>query len=90
MMHHHSPAMKMVGMITWLVTALAAVAVGLEALGITIGKQWDIWQSAFVANNLPWIVQPAHYVIGAAGLVSLLIWFACLGCNERHDGRSHR
>ena len=87
MLHHHSHAMKVVGMITWLVTAIAALLVGLEAVGIAMGKSWSFWQSEFVMNNLPALIQPAHYLIGLCGLISLITWFTCLGqCGDhRHD-----
>lgn len=84
-MMHHSPAMRIVGMVTWLVTALSALAVGLEALGNYMGKSWNIWQSDFIMNNLPNIVQPAHFLIGLCGLISLITWFMCLGSCADHS-----
>jgi len=85
-MMHHSPAMKIVGMITWLVTALSAVAVGLAALGASMGKSWDIWKMDIIVNNMPALVQPLQYIIGVCGLISLITWFMCLGscCTETH------
>ena len=86
MMHHkHSPAMRLLGSIAWLLTALAAVAVGLAALGLSLGKNWNIWESDFVVNNLAWLVQPLQYAIGLAGLIALICWFMCLGqCDDKH------
>jgi hypothetical protein len=89
-MMHHSPAMKVVGMITWLVTALSAVAVGAAALGASMGKSWDIWQSDFIMNNVPSLVQPAFYVIGVCGLISLITWFMCLGHCHSCEGKEHK
>lgn len=85
--HHHSPAMRLVGSIAWLVTALAATASGLMALGLSMGKNWNVWESEFVVTNLHWLVLPAHYVIGVCGVVSLLAWLSCLG---KHDDHHHK
>lgn len=88
MHHHHSPAMRLLGSIAWLVTALAALAAGLMGLGVSMGKNWNVWQSDFVMNNLQWLVLPAHYVIGLCGLISLVAWLKCLGKHDDH--REHK
>jgi hypothetical protein len=84
MHHHHSPVVRLLGSISWLVTALSSLAVGLAALGNSMNKNWNIWDQDFVVANLGWLVQPALYVIGVCGLFSLLCWFMCLGkCDDR-------
>lgn len=87
MLNHHSHAMKVIGSISWLVTALAAIATGLMGLGVALGKNFNIWDMDFIVNKLPWLVLPAHYIIGICGLLSLISWFTCLG--ECTDGRHH-
>ena len=88
MLHHkhHSPALRLVGKVSWLLSAVGALAWGLLALGNSMGKNWNLWEQDFVVNNLAWAVQPLQYAIGLAGLVGLVSWFMCLGhCHE--DGR---
>lgn len=80
MMHHHhnhSPAMKIVCMVTWLVTALSSLFIGLDALGKHMGKDWNIWHSDLVMHHMPALIQPAMYLIGICGLYSLISWFMC-------------
>lgn len=84
-MMHHSPAMKIVSMISWLLTSLAALAVGLAALGANLGKSWDLW--GIVGDNMPALMQPLQYAVGIAGLLSLIMWFGCVsgGCYSDHQ-----
>lgn len=85
---HHSPALRLVGKLSWLLTSIAAIAWGLLALGNSLGKNWNIWEQDFVVNNLAWAVQPLQYVIGLAGLVGLISWFMCLGhCHDDHKSK---
>lgn len=76
--------MKIVGMIAWVVTALAAIAIGLMPLGYRVFEnQW------FVAN--PMALNIAQYVIGILGVLSLVMFFAsCFGagcgCCHNHVG----
>ena len=85
---HHSPAMRLLGAIAGFLVALSAVAVGLAALGVSMGKNWNIWESDFIVNNVAWLVQPLQYAIGLAGLLALITWFMCLGCDDhKHDKR---
>jgi uncharacterized membrane protein YuzA (DUF378 family) len=89
MFHHHSPLMKTVGSLSWLLGSLGALAWGLIGLGHSMGKNWNIWESDFIMNNAQWLIQPAQYIIGVAGLLGLISWFMCLGhchsCDEKHD-----
>ncbi len=86
MMHHkhHSPAMRLLAKVAWLLSALAALAVGLAALGMSMGKNWNFWESEFLVNNMAWLIQPLQYAVGLAGLISLIGWFMCMGCDEKH------
>lgn len=85
--NHHSPALRIVGQISWLLTAVAAIAWGLIALGVTLDKKLNIWESDFVVRNLPWLVLPGQYIIGVCGVISLIMWILCLG--HGHDERNH-
>jgi uncharacterized membrane protein YuzA (DUF378 family) len=60
-------------MLTWLLTALGSIHLGLVGLG------FNLWQHPLVQNNLSWLVQPAHWVIGAAGVISLVMFVTKLG-----------
>jgi uncharacterized membrane protein YuzA (DUF378 family) len=85
MMHHHShsPAMRLVGSISWLITSLAAIAWGLIGLGNSMHKNWNIWEMDFVVNNLQWLVLPAQYIVGFCGVVALVSWFMCMSCDHK-------
>lgn len=83
--HHHSALMRVVGSLSWLLSAIGALAWGLIGLGNSMGKNWNIWESDFIVNNAAWLVQPAQYIIGVAGLLGLISWFMCLGCHDKHD-----
>lgn len=83
--HHHSPAVRALGSLAWVLAAVGAVAWGLIGLGAYLGKSWNIWEAGFIMNNLSWLVVPAQMLIGLAGLVSLLVWAKCLGhCHDDH------
>jgi uncharacterized membrane protein YuzA (DUF378 family) len=84
MMHykHHSPAVRLICKISWLLSSIGALAWGLLALGNSMDKNWNIWDH-LVNNNLQWAVQPLQYLIGLSGLVGLITWFMCLG--HKHD-----
>jgi uncharacterized membrane protein YuzA (DUF378 family) len=84
MMHykHHSPAVRLICKISWLLTSIGALAWGLLALGESMGKDWNIWTQPWM---MPSLVQPLQYLIGLAGLVGLISWFMCLG--HKHDGK---
>ena len=62
--------MKLVGMITWLVTALASIAIGLKPFGYNL-FELDIMH--------PQIISILHYGIGIFGIVSLLMLLGSFG-----------
>lgn len=82
MMHHNSPAMKLVGTISWLLCSIAAIAWGLIGLGSYLGKNLNIWDMIFV-NQLAAVVSPLQIIIGVAGLISLLCLFTCCGHKDK-------
>ncbi len=82
MMHnHHSPAMRAIGMLSWVLTSIAAIAWGLIGLGNSLGKNLNIWDTSLFAN-MPALVQPLQYAIGVAGLISLYCLLTCSGHKE--------
>lgn len=85
MMHHHhnSPAMKLVGTISWLLCSIAAIAWGLIGLGGYLGKDLNIWNLNLFSNTLAALVLPLQVVIGVAGLISLLCLFTCCGHKDK-------
>lgn len=72
----HNSLAKILGLVAWVVTALAAINVGLLPFG------YDFFKLPFVQNNIPQLVTPLYYLIGVAGVVSLVLFFmACTsGC----------
>lgn len=68
-----SPAMHWVGMVTWAVTALVSLHVGLTALG------FDFSQSGFFMSN-PGALMPLKFFIGLCGLISAVMFaLSCCG-----------
>lgn len=61
--------------ITWLITALGAIHLGLVALG------YDIFTHSLFATTLHGWVVPIHYVIGIAGIFSLVMYFSAMTCS---------
>ena len=81
---HCSPAIHILGMIAWLLTALGAIHLGLIALG------FDFWKMQFLANLPAWSPLAVGYAMGAAGVISLILWFMNLGnahCDTKHTTR---
>ena len=64
----HSPAMKAVGTAIWIIVAIGAINWGLDALG------YNIFNMPFVQMNLTQFVYPFKLIIGAAGLLSLIMF----------------
>ena len=59
MMHHHSPAMKVIGLLSWLLCSVAAIAWGLIALGGYLGKDLNIWNMGLFERHMAGLVMPA-------------------------------
>lgn len=65
-----SPVMKMVGMAVWVITALGAVHVGLGALGYNL-----LAHPMFMS-----LARPLEYLVGLAGVLSLVMLVMHGGC----------
>ena len=65
--HHKSPLVKTVGMLSWVITALTAIHVGLCPLG------YNLLRTEMMQMRFPALVAPVQYLVGLAGLVSLLM-----------------
>lgn len=81
MMHTHSPFGRVVGLVAWILTSVAAIAWGLIALGNSMGKNWNLWDSSFLAG-MPAVIQPLQYLIGIAGLISLFCLITSAHCKD--------
>lgn len=84
-----SPLMAWVGMISWCVTALASINVGLSYFG------WNFFSSEFVVKNLDWLVDPLYWLIGISGLVSFIMFILacscwCSSCNGSECGCTYK
>jgi len=73
-MMSHSPAMKMLGMATWVITALASI----NMLTGLYGYDFFAW----MMNSMPGMVMPAVWIVGLSGLISLAMFIkmAFMGC----------
>ena len=58
--------LKWLAMATWLITGLSALNTGLMQFGMNM--------MSFVSSSLPWLVTPLAYIVGLAGLISLLLF----------------
>ena len=67
-----SPIMRIVGLGTWLITALVTINVGLQPFA------YDFFSLGFMQN----ISAPAHYVLLAFGALSLVMFFMALSCTK--------
>jgi len=78
--HHQSPLMRTVGMLSWVITALASIHVGLCPLG------YNLFKTEMMRMSFPALIAPLHYLVGLAGLVSLLMlcmaWTQKCSCGE--------
>jgi len=86
---HGSPILKGLSMAAWLITGLVSLHIGLATMG------WDITTTSFVQNNLSSLMMPIRYIIGLAGLWSLIAFammimgMGCCGscnCDKKQSG----
>lgn len=71
-----SPAMKWVGKIVWVLTALGAINIGLVPMGYNF----------LLSPTLAGVAVPLHYLIGVAGVVSLVM--LVLKCTRKCESKS--
>ena len=57
----------------WLLTAIGSINCGLKALG------YDLFSIEFIKSNLGMLEMPVYYLIGLAGVYSLVMFFT--GCH---------
>ncbi len=78
--------MKWVFMISWAISALVAINVGLAPFG------FDFFTTEFVLMNLYRFIAPIHYIILISGLISLgLFVMSCSGhcsCDKCNGSKS--
>lgn len=63
--------MKLLGIVTWVVTALASLVVGLKPLG------YNLLEAEYLVNN-PQLLPVIQYVVGACGVISLAMLLSSL------------
>lgn len=79
-MHSHSPLVRVFGLVVWLFASIGAINWGLDAMG------YNLFNYPFFAVSYPGLVMPLKYVIGLAGVISLLMMIDALlrghGCGS--------
>lgn len=73
----HSPVMKTLGMVTWVITALVSINMLTGSLGYD-GMSW-------LVNMMPGMEKPLIWIIGLSGMISLAmfvkaVFMCCPGC----------
>ena len=72
-MMQHSPVMKMLGMATWVITALASI----NMLTTLYGYDFFSW----LMDTMPGAYMPAMWIVGISGMISLaMLVKACMCC----------
>jgi uncharacterized membrane protein YuzA (DUF378 family) len=66
-MFHSSPIHRFVGILVWLITSIGAINWGLVAAG------YNLFDTPFFQQNLANFLVPFQYIVGIAGLISLLM-----------------
>jgi len=74
--HVRFPGAKIIVPISWVITALAALHIGLVAVG------FDITTTHFVMANMMSFAKPVQYIVGLSGLFSLVMFFSSMGCSD--------
>jgi hypothetical protein len=65
-----SPAMRTLASVVWVITSLAAIHIGLSALGYNV----------FASPMLGGVSRPVEYLIGIAGVISFAFLVMHSGC----------
>ena len=77
----HSPIAKIICKVSWIITALAAINTGLMPMN------YDFFRSEFVMMNLSNAINGMYYIIGIAGVISLLsLIMHCMKGDFCHSG----
>lgn len=76
--HHHSPAVRALSMLVWLVTAIGALNWGLEAAG------YGLFEMAFMHQHFAQAIVPIKYIIGACGVISLLLYCKVIFMHDKN------
>jgi uncharacterized membrane protein YuzA (DUF378 family) len=71
----HSPILRLVGKVVWLITGLAALNMGLAAC-----MGWDFFATDFMMNSMSMMVRPLLLLVGLSGLVSLVMFGMAMTC----------
>jgi|GEM_PF-1150145 len=72
-MMHHSPVMKMLGMATWVITALVSINM------LTALYDYDFF--SWVGETMPGLYIPMIWLVGLSGMISLaMLVKACMCC----------
>lgn len=69
-MMHKIPGFHLVSMVVWFLTSVGAINWGLKPLGYNLIDH--------VEKFAPALVNPAYYLIGVAGVISLIMFFAAV------------
>ncbi len=76
----HGGLKTIIGMGSWLLCSLAAIHMGLVAMG------YNIFMTNFMQMSMQGLIGPIHYLMGIAGVISLgMFVLACMGacgCNS--------
>lgn len=70
-----SPIVKFIGMVTWFITAVCALHVGMKAIG------YDLLMRFGLETN-PMVNMYAEYTAGVAGAISLIMLIMALTCRS--------
>jgi len=73
----HSPVMKILGMVTWAITAIVSINV------LTSFYDYDL--IGYILGMMPGMMVPMTWIIGVSGLISLAMlvkacFMCCPGC----------
>lgn len=71
-----SPLVKKLAALSIWITALASIHLGLIGLG------YNIFSLPFFLVQFPYLIVPLHYIIGLAGIISLVLFF--MAYNDSH------
>lgn len=65
-------------MVSWLITSLAAINVGLMPFGV------NFFSSQWMMMRFPAFIVPLHYIVGIAGIICLIAFIkSCQGCDVK-------